>query len=211
MSLTSYRAAPPRAKVVRLIRSGCPPVSGGLRGRSADRVEGMLGVIALCGSGGDRLSRALRHSTMGAGVFNGRVRDGIGFWARRSSHQTGTSQFVFGLAVQGAATAGSSFGKHAASGAAGLRVTVSCVTDTDHGSDQVNRAISTGRLNASPRLHPRPIDVVVFHGPQGRSRFKGGFPLRCLQRLSRPYVAMLHCRWRDNSSTRGTFIPVLSY
>ena len=84
-------------------------------------------------------------------------------------------------------------------------------TDTDHGSDQVNRAISTGRLNASPRLHPRPIDVVVFHGPQGRSRFKGGFPLRCLQRLSRPYVAMLHCRWRDNSSTRGTFIPVLSY
>ena len=110
--------------------------------------------------------------------------------------------------AQGAATAGSSFGKHAASGAAGLSATV--FTDTDHGSDQVNRAISTGRLNASPRLHPRPIDVVVFHGPQGRSRFKGGFPLRCLQRLSRPYIAMLHCRWRDNSSTRGTFIPVLS-
>ena len=84
-------------------------------------------------------------------------------------------------------------------------------SDTDHESDQANRAISTGRLNASPRLHPRPIDVVVFHGPQGRSRFKGGFPLRCLQRLSRPYIAMLHCRWRDNSSTRGTFIPVLSY
>ena len=86
-----------------------------------------------------------------------------------------------------------------------------CLADTDHESDQANRAISTGRLNASPRLHPRPIDVVVFHGPQGRSRFKGGFPLRCLQRLSRPYIAMLHCRWRDNSSTRGTFIPVLSY
>ena len=84
-------------------------------------------------------------------------------------------------------------------------------TDMDHKSDQANRAISTGRLNASPRLHPRPIDVVVFHGPQGRSRFKGGFPLRCLQRLSRPYIAMLHCRWRDNSSTRGKFIPVLSY
>jgi hypothetical protein len=49
-------------------------------------------VFAMCGSGGDRLSRALRHSTMGAGVFNGRVRDGIGFWARRSSHQTGASQ-----------------------------------------------------------------------------------------------------------------------
>jgi len=60
-------------------------------------------------------------------------------------------------------------------------------------------------------LHSRPIDVVVFHGPQGRPRFEVGFPLRCLQRLSRPYIAMLHCRWRDNSSTRGTFIPVLSY
>ena len=30
------------------------------------------------GPGGDLLSRALRHSTMGAGVFHGRVRDGIG-------------------------------------------------------------------------------------------------------------------------------------
>ncbi len=110
------------------------------------------------------------------------------------------------LGPQGAATASAVFGKHV------LFATASCSgTDTDHGGDQVNRAISTGRLNASPRLHPRPIDVVVFHGPQGRSRFKGGFPLRCLQRLSRPYIAMLHCRWRDNSSTRGTFIPVLSY
>src|SRR6185312_3652861 len=51
MSLTSYRAAPPRV-------GGC----GGWIGRP----------------GGDRLSRALRHSTMGAGGFHGRVRDGIG-------------------------------------------------------------------------------------------------------------------------------------
>ena len=48
--------------------------------------------IALGRSGGDRLSRALRHSTMGAGAFNGRVRDGIGFWAHRSNHQTGAGQ-----------------------------------------------------------------------------------------------------------------------
>ena len=168
-------------------------------------------------SGGDRLSRVLRHSTIGAGVFNGRVRDGIGFWARRSGHQTGASQFVWDLAVQGAATAGVLFGKHVGGSRRAHRADVCWsllqprLTDTDHESDQANRAISTGRLNASPRLHPRPIDVVVFHGPQGRSRFKGGFPLRCLQRLSRPYIAMLHCRWRDNSSTRGTFIPVLSY
>ncbi len=41
----------------------------------------------LGGPGGDRLSRALRHSTMGAEAFDGRVRDGIGSdgfaWATR--------------------------------------------------------------------------------------------------------------------------------
>src|SRR5215210_116669 len=86
MSLTSYRAAPPRAKGfaarVRLagrLCLGCEPVVVSDRG-----CEGMVCLcwsvaIALGRSGGDRLSRALRHSTMGAGAFNGRVRDGIGF------------------------------------------------------------------------------------------------------------------------------------
>ena len=183
MSLTSYRAAPPRARVIEC------------------RVR-VLCWLALCGSGGDRLSRALRHSTMGAGAFNGRVRDGIGFWARRSSHQTGATQ----ASRPGVSQAGV-FGKQRCF----WSVLRPCLTDTDHESDQANRAISTGQLNASPRLHIQPINVVVFHGSQGSSRFEVGFPLRCLQRLSRPYVAMLHCGWRHNSSTRGTFIPVLSY
>ena len=78
-------------------------------------------------------------------------------------------------------------------------------------SNQADRAISTGKLNALLRLHTRPINVVVYHGSQGRTRFEVGFSLRCLQRLSRPHVATLHCRWRDNSSTRGASIPVLSY
>jgi hypothetical protein len=30
---------------------------------------------------------------------------------------------------------------------------------------QAERAISNGQLNASLRLHIRPIDVVVYHGP----------------------------------------------
>ena len=77
--------------------------------------------------------------------------------------------------------------------------------------NQAYRAISTGQLNASPRLHLQPIDVVVFHGPQGRPGFEGGFPLRCLQRLSCPIIATLHCRWHDNRSTSGSFTPVLSY
>src|SRR3989337_1918946 len=87
----------------------------------------------------------------------------------------------------------------------------SAQADMDHKSDQANRAISTSKLNTLPRLHTWPINVVVFHGSQGRTRFEVGFPLRCLQRLSRPYIATLHCGWRHNSSTRGTSIPVLSY
>jgi len=62
-----------------------------------------------------------------------------------------------------------------------------------------------------PHLHTWPINVVVFHGSQGKSGFEGGFPLRCFQRLSRPYLATRLCRWRDNRSTRGMSIPVLSY
>ena len=93
----------------------------------------------------------------------------------------------------------------------GLFATVSCVADTDHGGDQVCRAISTGRLNASPRLHTRPINVVVFHGSQGSSRFKVGFPLRCLQRLSRPRLATRRRGWRHDRCTRGASVPVLSY
>src|SRR5437016_614808 len=83
--------------------------------------------------------------------------------------------------------------------------------DTENESNQANRTISTGKLHALPHLHTRPINVVVFHGSQGNARFEVGFPLRCFQRLSRPYIAMQHCRWRDNCSTRGTFTPVLSY
>ena len=79
------------------------------------------------------------------------------------------------------------------------------------GSDEANRAISIGQLSTLLHLHLRPIDVVVFHGPQGRPGFEGGFPLRCLQRLSCPHIATLHCRWHDNRSTSGAFTPVLSY
>jgi hypothetical protein len=77
--------------------------------------------------------------------------------------------------------------------------------------DQADRAIRTGRLNALLRFHPRPINVVVFHGSHARPGFEGGFPLRCIQRLSRPHIATRRCRWRDNRYTRGASIPVLSY
>ena len=49
-------------------------------------------VVVLGRSGNDLLSRVLRHSTIGAEEFNGRVRDGIGFLAPRSNHRTGPGQ-----------------------------------------------------------------------------------------------------------------------
>src|SRR5215470_13412029 len=85
------------------------------------------------------------------------------------------------------------------------------LTGIGNENDQADRAISTGKLHALPHFHTRPINVVVYHGSQGRTRFEVGFPLRCFQRLSRPHIATLLCRWRDNRSTRGASIPVLSY
>ena len=41
--------------------------------------------------------------------------------------------------------------------------------------------------------------------------FKGGFPLRCIQRLSCPHLATRRCSWRYNRYTRGASFPVLSY
>ncbi len=63
MSLTSYRAAPPR------VIACCGPRGGFGR------------------PGGDLLFRALRRSTIGAEGFHGRVRDGIGCDAPRYGHQ----------------------------------------------------------------------------------------------------------------------------
>ena len=53
-------------------------------------------------------------------------------------------------------------------GVAGLRLSLMGV--------EVIRAIRTGQLSASPRLHIRPIDVVVYHGSDGETWFCGRFP-----------------------------------
>jgi hypothetical protein len=150
--------------------------------------------IVLYRPGNDLLSRVLRHSIISAEDFNVRVRDGIGFW--------------FLAQVTGPVK---NNGKHILSGLGEFNSPHVTCTDINHENDQANRAISTGKLNGLPHLHTRPINVVVFHGSQGISRFEVGFPLRCLQRLSRPYIATLHCGWRHNRSTRGMSIPVLSY
>ena len=153
MSLTSYRAAPPRANLWR------PWHQVVVRASSYREILDVF----LTRFGGDLLSHVLRRSTIGAAALNGRVRDGIGCFARamttkpRKEH-INPSLLLISRAYNLASTE----------------------------SNQAYRAISTGQLNALLRLHLRPIDVVVFHGPQGYLVLRGasrldafsGYPVR---------------------------------
>ena len=198
MSLTSYRAAPPRGSGrrcqvrecagTRLLVWGpsrsllCKELSGGSGKPSAYRGA------AFGRPGSDLLSRALRRSTIGAEGFHGRVRDGIGCWplaiATRPCRDQRTSVFTRSWACR----------------CKRARLTI-------------KRSIE--------RLVPVSTGVAAFAPPayrrDGLSRlstrpgFEGGFPLRCFQRLSRPHLATRRCGWRHNRYTRGASIPVLSY
>src|SRR5215467_5269946 len=92
--------------------------------------------------GSDLLSQVLRLSTIGAGEFNGRVRDGIGFRlpanTTRSAKDGLEAKLVFRCVRSECALKMSAI--------------------------KLKRAISTGKLNALPRLHTRPINVVVYYG-----------------------------------------------
>ena len=180
MSLTSYRAAPPRVRT--------------MRRRNHDDGIVKEEVSVLGRPGDDLLSHVLRQSTIGAKAFDGRVRDGIGSYhlakATRPA-KNGEAKLAFHFFC--------------------FKASALKVSRLGDESNQVKRAISTGKLHALPRFYIRPINVVVFHGSSGRTCFEAGFPLRCLQRLSIPYIATLHCGWRHNRSTRDTFTPVLSY
>ena len=84
MSLTSYRAALPRASLVHVgVPRGCGAVIVSERSAFLSR------------SGGDLLSHVLRRSTIGATALNGRVRDGIGCFARAMATRPGKKRSVF--------------------------------------------------------------------------------------------------------------------
>ena len=76
MSLTSYRAAPPRDGCA----VGLARLPRGLFGIGV--LVSFLREVSLFRFGGDLLSHVLRRSTIGATALNGRVRDGIGCFAR---------------------------------------------------------------------------------------------------------------------------------
>ena len=163
--------------------------------------------------GGDLLSHVLRRSTIGATALNCRVREGIGCFARAIATKPKKKH---GARFVRPSTSGFIVPSHYAFDTLIFDCNVFqawhdllCLAVS--GSNQAYRAISTSQLNALLHLHLWPIDVVVFHGSQGRPCFEGGFPLRCLQRLSCPNIATQHYRWHDNWSTSGSFTPVLSY
>ena len=145
MSLTSYRAAPPRVNFV------LPPTE---RAACAARNPVWRAVIekrrfqrAFCRPGSDLLSRVLRRSTISAGAFHGRVRNGNG-----CSHPAITTR-----------SAKRTFYREAVLSAPPSRVAMGMSNE----NDQADRTISTGKLHTLLRFHTRPINVVVFHGSQG--------------------------------------------
>jgi hypothetical protein len=91
MSLTSYRAAPPRADC-----DFC--VTGAMIQRLRicfallDDIEREKGLV-LIRSGGDLLSHVLRRSTISATALNGRVRNGSGCFARAIATRPNKNQF----------------------------------------------------------------------------------------------------------------------
>ena len=95
--------------------------------------------------GDDRLSHVLTRSTIGAGGFNGRVRNGIGWNSpARTTRPAKNGKTNLDLMTR-------AWIFHQA-------------WNDECMSDQADRAIRTGKLNALLRLHTQPINVVVFHG-----------------------------------------------
>src|SRR5262245_65371662 len=83
---------------------------------------------ALCRPGSDLLSRVLRRSTISAGAFHGRVRNGNG-----CSHPANTTRSAKGMLFEKLDFAPCS---------------PPLAVGTDNENDQADRAISTGKLHA---------------------------------------------------------------
>ena len=117
---------------------------------------------------------------MGAAGFHGRVRNGVGWDTRAIGHQVDEPPHSArgGVGAPAAAARPRRDQGHPCGGrrrvigkfrhGLGLRLSLLGI--------EVVRAIRTGQLHASPRVHTRPIDVVVYHGSDGETWFCGRFP-----------------------------------
>lgn len=124
--------------------------------------------------GSDLLFQVLRLSTIGAGKFNGRVRDGIGYGLPANTtrpakdgdggRDRGQKSGVCLCPTSAQAGRHCDDDNHATSDSRhrSRMFAVQCALKMS--AIKLKRAISTGKLNALPRLHTRPINVVVYHG-----------------------------------------------
>jgi hypothetical protein len=192
MSLTSYRAAPPRVADVggwRVAKGLATAIRYSLTNRYL-LVKRKASVP--CGPGDDLLSHVLRQSTIGAKAFDGRVRDGIGSGrlaratrpARNGDQTTDDGRQrterreVFGPRSSDVCRLTEAKlifqRRQTTTGQMSDLSSVVCHPSSERAfcartrlgdkSNQAERAISTGQLRALPRFYIRPIDVVVFHG-----------------------------------------------
>ena len=125
--------------------------------------------VALCRPGSDLLSRVLRRSTIGAGAFHGRVRNGNGC-SRPAITTRSAKRNKFEKLVEGDPLF-LCFEHVLASSGARVGPLMSIVNE----NNQADRAISTGKLHRLPCFHTRPINVVVFHGSDREYSFSGWF------------------------------------
>ena len=68
-----------------------------------------------------------------------------------------------------------------------------CIKGLSPWSDRGLSDVSSARLNTLLQLHLRPIYVVVFHAPIGRTHLGRDLALRCFQRLFLPHLATRPC------------------
>jgi hypothetical protein len=156
---------------------------------------------ALGRPGSDLLSHTLRCSTIGAEGLHGRVRNGIGcipLAITTRSTQRANASYRTGMFLKMLLC----FCKRPRM--AGLPL------HTMQAIKPIERLVPvsfTHYCASTPGLSTWWSPTALI----GKTGFEGGFPLRCFQRLSLPYLATQRCHGRDNWYTRGTSTPVLSY
>ena len=156
--------------VAALFRRALAPVTAhtkkSRRGDAAAALEWQCEEVSVLGRpGSDLLFQALRLSTIGAGEFDGRVRDGIGY--RLPANTTRSAKD--GMKQARAEASASRSERPGLDPGTSSRKLWSFAFDEREcalkmSAIKFERAISTGKLNALPRLHTRPINVVVYYG-----------------------------------------------
>lgn len=146
-----------------------------------------------------------RPTTIDVPMFHFQVRDGAGWghWAVTTGLQPSALRWGAGCVPVGRVPSGMcvlcvSFGETGIRAAfCGVsKVRGHALSSVRHRGFVVARGlsdVSSARLSALLHVHLRPIDVVVFHAPIGRTHLGRDLALRCFQRLFLPHLATRPC------------------